>query len=137
MGIRKMKTIAIVVVALALGVGIGYLFRAKPWIQQHESPVTTGDFKALYTTHSAKIVFYSLSTCPACNETRELLQSTGIPFTERTIDKSPGAQDEADELGIGGVPVLFIGKYRIDGFNRAKISQLIDEELAPGQQSPR
>lgn len=117
----KVKYAAIVVLALLLGLGAGYLFRHAPWSEPGKASVSEGNFEHLYAASRSPVILYSLSTCPFCKETRDLLNSEGISFVEKSLDESPQAKAEAEELGVKVVPVLLVGKYRIDGYDRVKI----------------
>lgn len=125
----NIKHVAIVVLALALGLGAGYL--ARHWSSAPYRPaVTQGDHQAIYRAHGAPVVLYSLSTCPFCAQARALLTAHGVRFVERTIDKSDDAKAEAKDLGIDGVPVLFVGSHRIQGYSQETILRLLREEGA-------
>ena len=123
----KFKTVGIVLLALALGLGSGYLVRH--WTAEPYRPaVTQGDHDAMYRAQGADVVLYSLSTCPFCAKARTLLTDHGVAFVERTIDQSADAKAEARDLGIDGVPVLFVGSHRIQGYSQETIVRLLREE---------
>lgn len=128
----KIKHVAIVVLALLLGLGAGYLFRHPPWSGSGKATVSEGNFEHLYAASKSPVILYSLSTCPFCKETRDLLNSEGISFVEKSVDKSPQAKAEAEALGVKVVPVLLVGKYRIDGYDKAKILELMAREKIVG-----
>ena len=120
----SIKHVAIVLLALALGLGAGYL--VKRWSSQpHQPAITEGDHRAMYAELGSDVVLYSLSTCPFCKRARDLLTAHGVSFIERTIDQSADAKREAAELEIDGVPVIFVGRYRIQGYNEEEILRLV------------
>ena len=64
---------------------------------------------------SAKVVMYSLTTCPHCKVLRAELQRMGIPFTEEFLDVSESAAREFSDLlrahrveGGVGTPSLMV-----------------------------
>ncbi len=84
-----------------------------------------GDHRDLYVKAGNPIVMYSTTTCPYCAKTRELFASSGVTFTEYQIDKSEAANAEFIAKGGLGVPLLYIGERRIDGFREAAIREAI------------
>ena len=84
-----------------------------------------GDHRELYEKSGNPIVMYSTSTCPYCAKSRELFASKGVKFTEYQIDKSKAANAEFIAKGGLGVPLLYIGERRIDGFREAAIREAL------------
>jgi glutaredoxin len=70
-----------------------------------------------------RITLYSSSNCPNCRQLKQLLQKHKLAFTEFNVEKSRRAFIELQRLGSRGVPVLLIGKARIDGFQPQKVDQ--------------
>ena len=82
---------------------------------------TTGDHAALYAQAGKPVVLYATSTCPYCAKVRKLFAERHVAYTEYQIDKSADAnRDFLARKGIG-VPLLYIGDRRIDGFREAAI----------------
>jgi mycoredoxin len=82
---------------------------------------TTGDHRALYARAGRPVVMYATASCPYCAKTRALFAAQGVAWTEYRIDESAAAK--ADFLardGIG-VPLLYIGERRIEGFREDAI----------------
>lgn len=42
----------------------------------------------------SKLILYTLSTCPVCDQTRETLTQRGVAFEERVIDDREDWQNE-------------------------------------------
>ena len=60
---------------------------------------------------------YVTQRCGYCKKARRYFQSTGIAFSEYDIDASESARAAYDRLGGRGVPMIFVGKARMDGFS--------------------
>jgi glutaredoxin len=72
------------------------------------------------------VTLYTGDNCDPCNAGRNLLNSRGIPFTERTV-KTPMDVEALQQLSGGAtVPVLTIGGQRLKGFLNAEWSQYLD-----------
>lgn len=82
---------------------------------------TTGDHDALYAKAGHNVVMYTTSTCPFCAKTRALFAAKGVKYIEYQVDKSKTASDEFTAKGGIGVPLLYIGERRIDGYREAAI----------------
>lgn len=65
----------------------------------------------------APVVMYATAWCPYCARARAYFRSNGIAFAEHDIEKSSAARAEFKRLGGRGVPLIFVGRERIDGFS--------------------
>ena len=64
-----------------------------------------------------KVVMYSTSWCGFCKKARKYFKENGIKFTEYDIEKSAKGRQEYHRLGATGVPVILVGKRRMNGFS--------------------
>ena len=64
-----------------------------------------------------KVVIYSTSWCAYCEQAKQYFKSHGIAFTEYDIEKSASAKARYDRMGATGVPVILVGKKRMNGFS--------------------
>lgn len=85
---------------------------------KYESPATTE------SATTRKVVMYSTRACPYCKKARTYFRNQGIPFVEYDIEKNQKAKRRYDKFGGRGVPVIFIGKKRLNGFSVASFSQV-------------
>ena len=86
---------------------------------------TTGDHAALYAKAGNDVVIYTTSTCPFCAQARALFAAKGVKYTEYQIDKSKTANDEFVAKGGIGVPLVYIGDRRIDGYRETAILEAL------------
>ncbi len=133
-----LTTILVVALALGLGVGAGYLVRNSGLIGGGGggAQVTQGDYSAVYANAKAsggEVVMYSLSTCPFCVKAKALLEKQNVRFVERVIDKDKTARKEADGLKINSVPVIYIGDKSMQGFDEAKLVELLNAHAKAGK----
>ena len=81
----------------------------------------------LANRHMPKIRVFSTSTCPYCITLKDFLSAKNIAFTDIDVSQNLEAQKEMVEAtGQMGVPVINIGDQWVIGFDRQKISQLLD-----------
>jgi glutaredoxin len=73
---------------------------------------------------SDRVVMYSTSWCPTCKKAKRYFRKNNIPFVENDIEKSAIAKREFDRLGGGGVPVILVGKRRMNGFSAATFESI-------------
>lgn len=64
------------------------------------------------------VVLYSTSWCTYCKQVREYLKSEGIAYTEYDIEGSDEAKRKFQAVKGQGVPLIFVGQTRLDGFDR-------------------
>jgi arsenate reductase-like glutaredoxin family protein len=75
----------------------------------------------------SKVVLYSTEWCGACKSARKWFKAQNISFTERDLEKDPGAVDAlktaARKAGmhpssvLGSVPIVVVGKQLLKGFD--------------------
>jgi mycoredoxin len=87
---------------------------------------TTGDHEALYARAGNRVVMYATASCPYCAKARALLAAQGATYTEYRIDASAEANaDFLSKQGVG-VPLLYIGERRIEGFREEAIREAVE-----------
>lgn len=73
------------------------------------------------------ITLYTTSWCPYCRQARQLLDSLGVAYIEKDIEKSAAARSEltAKAGRNSGVPVLDVDGRLVRGYNRDRIRELV------------
>ena len=71
-----------------------------------------------------KVVMYSTSWCGFCKKAAQHFRKNKIPFDEYDIEKSARAASEFKKLRARGVPVILIGKQRMNGFDAATFDRI-------------
>ena len=79
-----------------------------------------------------KVTLYTTRQCPNCRQAKAFLQKHKVRFMEFDIERNQRAFKEFQRLGSRGVPVIMVGKTRVDGFNAKKLQQaLVNNQLIP------
>lgn len=86
-------------------------------------PVISDDELAM---QQDKVVMYATSWCGYCRKARNYFKSNNIAFIEYDIEKNMSAKRRYDSFGGRGVPVIFIGKQRMNGFSTAGFKRLYE-----------
>ncbi len=73
----------------------------------------------------ANITIFTSTTCGYCNEAKRWLNENGHEYTERNINSDPEARKELIKNGFMGVPVIYVGDEVIQGFDRARLQELL------------
>lgn len=118
--------IALLVAVLYVGIWAGPKARQAYETFFPEPSFVLGDYSSFYAETGTPVVIFSTSTCPHCKHARELLTREQVAFHDFVTDQSADAQKKFATLGVEGVPVLFIGKRRIVGFNEAAILEALN-----------
>lgn len=74
--------------------------------------------------HDGKVIMYGTSWCGYCAKTRKLLERNNIAYYEYDIEKSAEGNDQFDELGGKGVPLILIEGELVRGYNPSRILKL-------------
>lgn len=64
----------------------------------------------------ATVVLYGMDSCAAYRLAKKYLDSQGIVYVDRNIAKDAAALNDYKALQAHGVPVLFYGAHRLNGF---------------------
>ncbi|MCW8935379.1 MAG: glutaredoxin family protein [Gammaproteobacteria bacterium] len=71
-----------------------------------------------------KVVMYSAAWCGVCTKAKKYFKKNKIPFKEYDIDKSKKAKSDFKKLKARGIPVILVGKKRLNGFNVKKFESI-------------
>ena len=67
---------------------------------------------------------YSTSWCGYCKKAARYFRQRGIPFRDYDIEKSEKAARDYKKLNGRGVPIILVGKRRMNGFDARTFEQL-------------
>lgn len=70
------------------------------------------------------VIMYATQWCGVCKKARRYFKANNIPFTEYDIDNDAGARQRFDALNGKGVPVILVGKQRMNGFSAEGFERL-------------
>jgi len=75
----------------------------------------------------AKAIVYSTPTCPYCVTLKEFLKENNVEFDDIDVSADPSKADEMiKKSGQMGVPVVDINGTIVIGFDKEKISELLN-----------
>jgi len=73
------------------------------------------------------VTIYSTPTCTYCAQAKEFFKTNNVAYTEFNVGADVEKRKEmVDKSGQMGVPVIDIGGEIIVGFDKPKISQLLE-----------
>lgn len=109
-------------------------YSSRPVEGQQSEDVTekvhsTGNFveMAIVETAVAGDILTMLSTtwCKVCKRAKAYLNAKGIAFIELDVEKDDEGKRRYKELNGKGVPIILIGKQRMNGFSEAKMEAML------------
>jgi glutaredoxin len=89
-----------------------------------DAPEWKGFYQPEIKPRVKNVVMYSTQRCGYCKKARRYFSEHGIAFTEKLIDSDKAAYDEYKQLNATGVPVILIGRKRLNGFSESAFEQL-------------
>lgn len=75
----------------------------------------------------ATVVLYGTSWCTYCKQVREYLRSEGVSFKDYDIESSEEGKRKFQEVNGQGVPLIFVGTTRLDGFDRNNLHAALQQ----------
>lgn len=73
---------------------------------------------------SKQVVMYATSWCPYCRQARNYFREQGISYVEHDIEKDAEARRAYQAFGGRGIPVIFVGQRRLNGFSVAGFNKI-------------
>jgi len=78
------------------------------------------------------VVLYSAPNCDACDLVRQKLESHGVPFIEKGVEKATDIQQELKaKTGSVTVPTVTIGSANVSGYDRAALDTTLEQAGFP------
>ncbi len=100
--------------------------------------IEVGESYSAKTAREKSPVTLYASACGApCDQARQLLSERGVPFSNKDPQASPESQAELQKLtGRLSVPVLAVGRDKIDGFETGQWQAMLDKAGYPKSPAP-
>ncbi len=73
---------------------------------------------------SKQVVMYATSWCPYCQQARNYFREQGISYVEYDIEKNEEAKRVYKTFGGKLIPVIVVGKRRMNGFSVAGFNKI-------------
>ncbi|MYL31664.1 glutaredoxin family protein [Halobacillus halophilus] len=71
------------------------------------------------------VVVYTSRDCASCNQVMDLLNEWNIDFEERNVSENRTYFKELQGKGVYGTPATFVDDYRVLGFQKRKLQQVL------------
>jgi len=72
----------------------------------------------------APVILYSTTWCGYCTKARKYFRRHGIPFREYDVETSSRGKKDYARLNGKGVPIILVGKRRLNGFSEGSFERL-------------
>lgn len=82
---------------------------------------------------NAPVTLYTSSACSACDMGRALLQTRGIPFSEKTVTSSDDIARLKEAGSEGQLPLLLVGRSKLVGFEAGAWNSALSNASYPAQ----
>jgi len=71
-----------------------------------------------------KVVMYSAEWCGVCKKAKKYFKANNVPYKDYDIEKSSKGKKDYKKLGAKGVPVILVGKKRLNGFSAGSFESI-------------
>jgi|GEM_PF-1578024 len=75
---------------------------------------------------TTKVVIYTTLNCPHCQHAKKWLTQRRIPFLDFNVAKPGRIQRQFFQLGGHSVPLIMVGKRRLNGFNPHQLQEVLE-----------
>lgn len=73
---------------------------------------------------SNRVVLYGTSWCDYCKQAKAYFDTRRINYIYLDVENDPAAKTQFKSMGGGGVPVIFVGNMRMNGFSPEAFDQM-------------
>ncbi len=94
-------------------------------IKSYDGPAQILDYAAALN-RDPTVKIYSAEWCGVCKRAKKYMQERNIKFRELDIEKDRAARREFKKLNGRGVPVILVGRQRMNGFSPAKLESMLE-----------
>jgi glutaredoxin len=94
--------------------------------------LSVSDSEFLDARVQRQVVMYSASWCGYCRKARHYFRQKGIPFKEYDIENSRKGRRDYARMNGSGVPIIFVGNKRIQGFRAERFQAIYDAQAPAG-----
>jgi glutaredoxin len=74
-----------------------------------------------------RVVIYTAGWCSYCEQAKHYFKRKKIRYTEYDIEKSKKGRRDYQKMGATGVPVILVGKQRMNGFSETGFEKIYKE----------
>lgn len=103
------------------------LFAAALWAAGVPPAAAAPDEASGNQDFERHVRLYGTQWCGFCRQAREYLASRNIPFDDIDIDASARGRDQFALLGGEGVPLILVGRQRMDGYDETRLEAMLRE----------
>ncbi len=75
--------------------------------------------------NGAAVVLYSTQRCGYCRQAKAFMARNAIPYQEYDVETSPRGRRDYKQLKGRGVPIILVGKQRMNGYSEAHLASLL------------
>ena len=72
-----------------------------------------------------KVVLYTTQRCGYCKKAKQFLQRNSIAYREYDVETSSKGKRDFKKLNGQGVPIILVGKQRMDGFSEGRMAAML------------
>jgi glutaredoxin len=96
-------------------------------IQSFTGPPVVTDWQEVLAAKPEKqqVTIYTTEWCGICKRAKAHMQKNKIAYKEFDIEKNATGQRDYNKLNGNGVPIILVGKQRMDGFSPERFDQLL------------
>jgi glutaredoxin len=94
--------------------------------QANNSALNSLPFLLRQVTIKYPVVLYTTKQCGACSQARAMLETRGIPFTEKTVATTEDVKALEALSGDNALPFATLGKQQLKGYGEVEWTQFLN-----------
>jgi glutaredoxin len=81
-------------------------------------------FESSPSRRSGRVVIYTTEWCGVCKKAKRYFQENKIAYQEYDVEKSEKGKKDYKAMNGSGVPIILVGKQRMNGFSQSRFDGL-------------
>jgi len=75
-----------------------------------------------------RVVIYTTQSCHYCKKAKQYFRNNNIAFSEYDVNKSAKGKRDFKRMGATAVPIILVGRTRMNGFAKARFEQIYNSK---------
>ncbi len=93
-------------------------------VKSYQGPARVMDYASILKPDAA-VRIYTAEWCGVCKRAKKYMDEKNIPYKDMDIEKNMQAKREYKKLNSRGIPVILVGKQRMNGFSPTKLEAML------------
>jgi glutaredoxin len=98
-------------------------------ITSYEGTAEVAPVASATNTAVSGVTLYGTTWCGYCKKARAWFAANGVNYRDLDVEADPASEKAYRALGGSGVPLIVVGKYKMQGWNPERMAALLQKSV--------